>query len=48
MEELRWFDNHLERPIRFSRSVKRGRQPKAVCWFRSSAKEHLQIIWQMV
>lgn len=45
---IRWFDKNLARPDRFSRSLKPHRRPKAVCWFRSSAREHLRRVWEMV
>ncbi len=45
---LAWFDEHLECPDRFCRSNKPGRQPKAVCWFKSSATAHLKKAWEMV
>lgn len=47
-EVLRWFNKNLKRPARFSRSLKPHRRPKAVCWFRSSAREHLRRAWEMV
>ncbi len=44
-EVIDWFGRHLERPARFSRS---GGPPKAVCWFRSSAREYLKRTWELV
>ena len=46
MRIFRWFNENLERPARFSRKPRR--QPKAVCWFKPSAKEHLKRIWELV
>jgi hypothetical protein len=47
-EVLCWFNENLERPTRFSRSLRPHRRPKAVCWFRSSAREHLRRAWELV
>ena len=39
---LYWFDENLQRPDRFSRSSRPGRNNRAICWFRSSAREHIR------
>lgn len=47
MDLLYWFSLYLERPDRFSRSS-RCETYKAICWFKSSAREHLAKIREMV
>lgn len=42
-EVLSWFNIYLPRPRRFSRSTK----PRGICWFRSSAREHIRKAWEM-
>jgi hypothetical protein len=49
--ELRdWFNQHLERPARFSTSkgYTCGAQNRAISWFRDSAKRHIAKIREMV
>src|SRR5262245_62106957 len=42
VEELRsWFNHHLERPTRFSKSLRPHRHRKAISWFKSSARAHV-------
>ncbi|HEV8606628.1 MAG TPA: hypothetical protein VGQ99_14735 [Tepidisphaeraceae bacterium] len=36
-----WFNEHLEKPERFSRSQRSGAAPKAISWFKSTAIEHI-------
>lgn len=43
---LRWFDTYLSAPTRFSRS--RYGRARAICWFRSSATEHIEKVFAMV
>jgi hypothetical protein len=45
----RWFNEHLERPTRFSASKPPFyRKPhRAICWFKDSAREHLDWAWWM-
>jgi hypothetical protein len=38
---LRWFDEHLPRPSRLSRSRRPNRKAQAICWFKHGATEHL-------
>jgi hypothetical protein len=46
-ELMGWFDENLPRPWRFSRSNRRARKNRAICWFRSSAQEHLRKAHEM-
>jgi hypothetical protein len=46
LDVLRWFDLYLERPWRFSRTL-RPRLRIAICWFRPSATEHIRKTWEM-
>jgi hypothetical protein len=45
-----WFNEHLERPTRFTASKPPFyRKPRrAICWFKDSAREHLNWAWWMV
>lgn len=36
-----WFHRHLAAPDRFSRSQRSGAASRAICWFKSSATEHV-------
>lgn len=36
-----WFNEHLDLPDRFNRSSKPHAKPKALSWFKDSAKEHI-------
>lgn len=40
-DALRWFDMHLEKPDRLTRSRSPHREAKAICWFKAGAAEHL-------
>jgi hypothetical protein len=46
----RWFNEHLERPTRFTASKPPFyRKPhRAICWFKDSARDHLGWAWSMV
>lgn len=47
IEELRiWFDNHLDSPFDYLRRHDRYRP--AICWFKSTAHEHLAKAWELV
>jgi hypothetical protein len=37
-----WFNENLDKPLRFSRSRKSGAASKAISWFKSSAVEHVR------
>ena len=37
-----WFEGHLAIPTRFSRSRRAQAHPKAICWFKSEAIEHIR------
>jgi hypothetical protein len=41
---LLWFDKNLDAPTRFCRSRRPNAQSKAICWFRPTAKEHLEVM----
>ena len=47
-EVLCWFSQHLRKPSSFTRVHKRYPSPKAICWFRDSAHEHIAHMWDMV
>ena len=44
-----WFNEHLERPTRFTASKPPyyRKQNRAICWFKDSAHEHLEWAWWM-
>ena len=42
---LDWFSEHLRRPARFARSMRRPWG--AICWFRPTAREHLSRAHEM-
>lgn len=46
-ELIAWFEKNLKAPSRFSRSRRYG-EYKAVCWFKPSAKEHIEKLREMV
>ena len=48
VECLSWFDRFLKRPDRFSRSRRPNRKNRAICWFKSSAKEHIEKAREMI
>jgi hypothetical protein len=48
VEALRfWFNARLDRPARFARSRRSGATPRAICWFKSSAREHVRRMHEM-
>jgi hypothetical protein len=40
-EALTWFDEHLPKPNRFSRSRRPHRREQAISWFKAGARKHL-------
>jgi hypothetical protein len=46
-ETLDWFNEHLESPYNF-RLKRAVLADRSLCWFRSTASEHLQRAWEMV
>src|ERR1700712_5319789 len=51
LEELRdWFNDHLERPDRFSASKNAyyGKPSRGVAWFKDTATVHIENIRQMI
>jgi hypothetical protein len=49
MESIDWFGRHLRNPYRhrFDRERRRWAY-QSICWFRSTATEHVHHAWQMV
>ncbi len=47
-EITQWFDQHLEAPLRLSRSRRRSARPTAVCWLKDTAHEHIARIRDLV
>ena len=47
-ETLDWFDQHLNTPSRFGRSIHTGAASRAICWFKCSAHTHLDHAWDLV
>jgi hypothetical protein len=46
MEVRKWFDVHLNSP--FGRLRHHRRHDGAICWFKPTAREHLQRAWELV
>jgi hypothetical protein len=47
LKELRgWFNVHLNSPFDYLTAERR--YDRAVCWFKSSAREHLERAWELV
>jgi len=42
-----WFNENLERPLRFNRSRKPNRKKKAISWFKSGARRYLSKIREL-
>ena len=40
-DALHWFDAHLRKPSRLTRSRLPHREAQAICWFKTAAAEHL-------
>jgi hypothetical protein len=47
IEPMRWFDLHLMDPFEF-RLEPASLADKSICWFRSTAHEHLAKAWEIV
>jgi hypothetical protein len=47
IETMRWFDAHLKDPFDY-RLDPASLADKSICWFRSSAHEHLAKAWEIV
>jgi len=47
MEPMRWFDLHLKAPFDY-RLKPASLADRSICWFRSTAHEHLAKAWEMV
>jgi hypothetical protein len=45
-ETMDWFDEHLESPYEY-RLQHAWLAERSICWFRSTAREHLQRAWEM-
>lgn len=49
MECVEWFGRHLRNPYRYRFDRERRRFAyRSICWFRSTAYEHLRRAWEMV
>ena len=46
-EIFRWFNQNLRVPASFSTSRHHYTNRHGVCWFKDSAKTHLQVIWEL-
>lgn len=46
MECVDWFGRHLRNPFRYR--LDRRLAYRSICWFRSTAHEHLRHAWEMV
>lgn len=44
---LDWFDLNLEKPVKLRRSTRPHRPNKAICWFKPSARTHLQKAFEL-
>jgi hypothetical protein len=44
---LGWFDRQLPIPNRFSRSIRRGSSPKAICWFKDGAARYIRRVREL-
>lgn len=47
MESIAWFERHLRNPYRFRLKPKHVAY-RSICWFRSTATDHVHHAWQMV
>lgn len=45
---LRWFSEHLDKPLRFNRSRRPGRRNKAISWFKPTALDHIRKMREIV
>ncbi len=43
-----WFNDHLEKPESFNRSSKPGAANKAISWFKPTAREHIEKMYQLI
>ena len=49
MECVDWFGRHLRNPFRYRLDRERRRWAyQSICWFRSTAHEHLRHAWELV
>jgi hypothetical protein len=44
-ELMDWFNEHLKDPFEYR--MRRWRAPRAICWFKPTAHEHLSRAWYM-
>jgi len=42
-----WFNNNLDKPASFNRSSKPHAMNKAISWFKPTAKEHIEKMYQL-
>jgi len=45
---LVWFGRRLPEPTMFMRTRRAAHRRPGICWFKISAREHLERIWEMV
>jgi hypothetical protein len=43
-----WFDEHLEKPTKFTTSKKPHAKEVAISWFKDSAKKHIAKMYEMI
>ena len=46
-DTLGWFNTHLRKPARLTRSARPHREARAICWFKTGATEHLARVREM-
>jgi len=42
-----WFNTYLEKPDRFSNAKNKNAAPVALSWFKDSAKEHIEKMYEL-
>lgn len=48
LKEIRaWFNQHLEKPTRFSKSRRNNASSVALSWFKSSSTEHIRRMYEL-
>ena len=49
LKEIRaWFDKELERPSRFNKHSNKHKSQVAISWYRDTAKEHLENMYDLI
>lgn len=44
---MRWFNKELKRPTQFSRSKRPHAASSGICWYKSSANEHINKMYEL-